>query len=104
TYYAKFGFGGSVNLKATADDMFYAADGSSISRNDININDEVPLMRVSMILGAGTEYSMGGNTSLVGGITFNNGFTNILKGNDSLSNRKKNARANYLEVTLGILF
>lgn len=104
TYFAKFGFGGSVNLKATADDRFYAADGSSISRNDINIYDEIPLMRVSMILGAGTEYSLGGNTSLLGGITFNNGFTNILKGNDSLSDRKKNARANYIEVTLGILF
>ena len=104
TYYAKFGFGGAINIKATADDRFYAQDGSSFSRNDIDINDEIPLMRVSMILGAGTEYSLGGNTSLVGGITFNNGFTNILKGNDSLSNRKKNARANYLEVTLGILF
>ncbi len=105
TYFAKFGFGGSVNLKATADDKFSAADGSSISRNDINIKkEEVPLMRVSMILGAGTEYSLGGNTSLVGGITFNNGFTSILKGNDSLSDRKKAARSNYLEVTLGILF
>lgn len=104
TYYAKFGFGGSINLKSTADDMFYAPDGSSISRNDINIYDEVPMLRVSMILGAGTEYSLGGNTSLVGGITFNNGFTNILKGEDDLSDRKKYARANYLEVTLGILF
>jgi hypothetical protein len=104
TYYAKFGFGGAINIKSTADDRFYAQDGSSFSRNDIDIKNEIPLMRVSMILGAGTEYSLGGNTSLVGGITFNNGFTNILKGEDSLSQRKKNARANYLEITLGILF
>ena len=104
TYYAQFGFGGSINLKSTADDMFYAQDGSSISRNDINIYEEVPMLRVSMILGAGTEYSLGGNTSLVGGVTFNNGFTNILKGEDSLSDRKKYARANYLEVTIGVLF
>ena len=105
TYFAKFGFGGSVNLKATADDRFTNPDGSSITLNDLNIKNEIPLMRVSMILGAGTEYSLGGNTSLVGGITFNNGFTNILKGNNNLPpNRKKVARSNYLEVTLGILF
>lgn len=105
TYFAQFGFGGSINLKSTADDIFYTADGSSsISRNDIDIGGDIPLLRVSMILGAGTEYSLGGNTSLVAGITFNNGFTNILKGENQVSGRKQVARSNFLELTLGILF
>ena len=105
TYFAKFGFGGSINLKSTADDIFYAADGSSSgSKNGFDIGDDIPLLRVSMILGAGTEYSLGGNTSLVGGITFNNGFTNILKGENEVSGRKQVARSNFLELTLGILF
>lgn len=105
TYFAKFGFGGSVNLTAKANDEYYHPDNSNTLReNDIDIKSETPLFRVSMILGVGLEHSLGGTTALIGGLTFNNGFTNILKGKNELSDRNKQARANYVEVSLGILF
>ncbi len=105
TYFAKFGFGGSVNLTAKANDKFYHPSNSNTSQvNDIDIKGDTPLFRVSMILGLGLEHSLGGTTALIGGITFNNGFTNILKGKDYAEVHNQQARANYLELSIGVLF
>ncbi len=105
TYFAKFGFGGSVNLTAKANDEFYHPDNNNtLQENDIDIKGDTPLFRVSMILGFGLEHSLTGTTALIGGLTFNNGFTNILKGKDYAGVRNQQARANYIEVSLGILF
>jgi hypothetical protein len=38
---------------------------------------ESSFFSVSMQIGAGLEYSLGGNTSIIGGITFQNGLTTI---------------------------
>jgi hypothetical protein len=105
TYFAKFGFGGGVNIRAKADDSFYNPTGSNSStEKDIDIKSETPLFRASMIVGVGFEHSLGGSTALIGGVTFNNGFTNILKGKDYANIRNQQARANYLELSLGIIF
>ncbi len=105
TYFAKFGFGGSVNMSAKADDTFFNhSDSSTLHQNDVDIKGDTPLFRASMIVGIGLEHSLGGSTSLVTGLTFNNGFTNILKGKDYTDLRKQQARANYLELSIGILF
>jgi hypothetical protein len=105
TYFAQFGFGGSVNLSAKANDRFYTTSGSNtLNVNDVDIKGSTPLFRASMILGLGVEHSLGGTTALIGGITFNNGFTNILKGRDYANIRKQQARANFLELSIGILF
>ncbi|TVQ10299.1 MAG: PorT family protein [Bacteroidetes bacterium] len=105
TYFAKFGFGGSVNLTAKANDKFYNPANSNTDQvNDIDIKGDTPLFRVSMILGLGMEHSLGGTTALIGGLTFNNGFTNILKGKDDISGRNRQARANYLELSIGVIF
>jgi hypothetical protein len=104
-YFAKFGFGGSVNLRAKANDEYYnKGNTSTLNQEDVDIKSDIPLFRASMIVGIGLEHSLGGTTSLVGGLTFNNGFTNILKGKDFANIRNQQARANYFEVSLGILF
>jgi hypothetical protein len=104
-YFARFGFGGSVNLRAKANDEYFnKGNTSSLNQNDVDIKSDIPLFRASMIVGIGLEHSLGGSTSLVGGLTFNNGFTNILKGKDYANIRNQQARANYFEVSLGILF
>jgi hypothetical protein len=104
TYFAKFGFGGSVNLRAKANDNYYnPLDKSTITYTNLEIKGHTPLFRASMIMGLGFEHSLGGNTALVVETTFNNGFTNTLAGRD-LNNVRRQARANYLELTVGILF
>ncbi len=99
TYYGKFGFGAGANLRATADDRL-----ANVTEEDVDIKGDTPLMRASLIIGAGIEYSLGGNTALLAGLTFNNGFTNVLQGRNEVSDRKKSAVANYLQVTLGVMF
>ena len=105
TYFGVFGFGAGINIRSKADDKFTNTQtNSSFTRNDIDIKSEIPFFRASMILGLGVEHSLGGNTSLLGGLTFNNGFTNTLKGTNMVNNKKQNARANYIELTIGVLF
>lgn len=105
TYFARFGFGGGINLRAKANDKYFQEGGTStLLEDDVDIKSTTPLFRASMIVGLGLERSLGGNTSLLGGINFNNGLTNVLKGKDFQDVRNLNARANYIEVTLGILF
>ncbi len=105
SYFAKFGFAGSANLNAKADDRKYnEGGGASILQEDLKIKGSTPLFRASMILGIGVEHSLGGNTVLVGGLTFNNGFTNILRGKDYTGLRNQQARANYIELSVGIIF
>ncbi|MFT6166085.1 MAG: hypothetical protein ACJAV5_001270 [Vicingaceae bacterium] len=81
-YYAQVGLGLAANYRALADEKFtyVPANGNSsqpISNEEVDYNDEINLFRAALIIGAGVEYNLSGSTSLVAGVTFNNGFTNI---------------------------
>ena len=99
TYYGRFGFGAGVNLRSKSKDSY---NNVTIEQDDIK--SETRLLRASLIVGLGVEYSLGGKTALVGGVTFNNGFTNVLKGTNEALNRKPSAINNFLELTFGIMF
>ena len=103
TYWGQFGLGLGFATKATADDniKFFSelvedADemgfswidsGSAIStlaKEDeeemgVDISGEMSPIRASLIVGAGIDYSLSGNTSLMFGIAYNNGLTNVFK-------------------------
>lgn len=103
TYWGQFGLGLGFATKATADDniKFFSelvedADemgsswidsGSAIStlaKEDeeemgIDISGDILPIRASLIIGAGIDYSLSGNTSLMFGIAYNNGLTNVFK-------------------------
>jgi len=103
TYWGQFGLGLGFSIKATADDITSfrsqlvedpetpnsawsdeGADGFTIDKGEIeeeglDISDDISHIRASLIIGAGVDYSLSGNTSLIFGITYNNGFTNVFK-------------------------
>ncbi len=60
--------------------------------------DNINVLRASMILGAGIEYRLSGNTSFYAGLRFNNGFTDI--SND----KKAKVINNVFGLELGIFF
>jgi opacity protein-like surface antigen len=63
--------------------------------------DDIALMRVGFVLGAGVEYNLQGTTSLIGSIRFNNGLFNILKD----PNRDfQPVKSHYISLNLGIVF
>ncbi len=117
TYFGQFGLGLGFNIGARADtDFEYAGGSGSVSRKDVDFRDEINFFRTSLIVGAGAEYNLSGNTSILLGITFNNGFSNVLSedtyeqdanGNGiPTSSRSKEFKAvnNYLVLNLGVLF
>lgn len=109
TYYGQIGFGAAFNISAKSDfDTYDAVTGKVIRNTDEDIMDKTNLFKASLIVGAGLEFNFSGNTSAMVGITYNNGFTNILKDQevpDSAGNTKTlKAKQNYLELSLGVYF
>ncbi len=91
TFFTHLGLNGGINIKATAE-----VDGFELENE--NISDEVNLFNLGYYIGAGAEYSIGGNAAIVVGLTYTNGFVDITDGNDSkvtLSN---------VAIRLGVLF
>jgi len=133
TYYGQFGFGTGFNWKSR---MEYSttelgANPSKREDEDVDVGKQMFPFRVSLIVGAGFEYNVSGNTSFVVGITFNNGFLNTFRGKENYfeldetdvskvdiadviydadgeavpkDGVKKNAVANYFALNLGIFF
>ena len=101
---AQIGFAAGFNLNADSDDEFTYGNAQIYKQED-KIKDNVAFMRLSMVLSAGMEYSLGGSTSLFTGLSFNNGFTNILKGQSNVPpGVGLDAIGNSLELNIGIIF
>jgi opacity protein-like surface antigen len=78
-----------MNIKAT---------GISGNLLNDNISDEINLFNMGYHFGAGAEYSLGGNTAVVFGITYSNGFSDITKNtNDKITTSS-------FAIRLGLLF
>jgi len=107
-YFAQVGFGNAVNIRARANQKVPTYDASGMYVTDFSeekgedISDNIALYRASLIVGAGLEYNFSGNTSLLVGVTYNNGFTNAL--DMKIGDKKVKAISNYLELTLGVFF
>ncbi len=109
TYFGQFGFGTSVNISAKAKDEYEyktTGDNETVTNEDVDIKNDIRFLKESLIIGLGIEYSLGGTTSVIAGINFNNGFTNILKGKNDIIKPEieEKAISNYLEINIGILF
>jgi len=136
TYWGQFGLGLNMNLKALSADnidyLYYQNKNtleweksnrvSSSTTNPTDIKNEVNIFSSNLIFAAGIEYNLSGNTSILAGLTFQNGFTDALKGtgvakdqstnspmfNVGASNAPKtfelSGLPNYIELNIGILF
>ncbi len=96
TYFAKFGFTPDINIKAK----------SEVSGNDIDFKNQIQPFRIGLLLGAGAEYNISGDTRIIFGADFNNGFTGILTkkaGTEANGDRYK-AISNYVNLSLGVAF
>jgi hypothetical protein len=68
--------------------------------------------RAGLNVGAGAEYRIAGSTSLFASLNFQNGFTNVLKKESenikSLTKNSQsflqNAKTNFFQINIGILF
>jgi hypothetical protein len=111
TYWAQFGLAPSFLLRARADirgsNPFEANDPTRILVNKTegddfefdNFNDKVSFIRVPLIIGAGIEYSLAGNTSLYTGVRIENSFTNVFPADD-----RTDAKNNMFSLAAGFFF
>ena len=102
--FGKIGLGTAFNLSAKGTDEFVWEGGSqSFSKKDIE--DEVALMRESLIVGGGIEYILKGSTAIIIELTYDNAFNNMLTGGDpGLTTSSPKAFHNFVELGAGIVF
>ncbi|KQR72394.1 porin family protein [Pedobacter sp. Leaf176] len=93
-WYGQFGLSNAFNISAKQNAV---RNGSQIGNNQ-NISDWTKFYRAGLIIGGGGEFDISGNTSILAGITFNNGFTNIVK--DS----SRDTKNHYLALNFGLFF
>ncbi len=88
-FFAHLGLDAAINIKSSAD--FPNAE-------DVNISKEINWYNLGYYIGGGIEYSLGGSTALVGGLTYKNGFMDITKSNNN------KVTSGTVSLRLGILF
>ncbi len=107
-YYGQIGFGAAFNIRAKGDFDQFATDTTGFVTGFTRVEDEdlkdiIQPFKASLIVGAGMEYNFSGSTTLQAGVTYNNGFTNVLKKVD-VGDRKAKLLQDYIELNLAVFF
>lgn len=108
-FFGQIGINTGFNIRAKSNDEFSGSNditgNYSYRENKIDIKEETTLIKASLLVGAGTEYVIDESVSVVIGINFNNGFTNILKGANTVDpSIDAKAVPYYFELNLGVIF
>jgi len=82
-----------INSKATAPNKLLVKD---------KISDEIAFFNIAYSFGGGMEFSVGGNTSIIGGLYYTSTFLDITK--DLYHKPQDNMRARMMSLRLGVLF
>lgn len=98
-FYGLFGLEGGVNIKARADRTILdlANPDLKTDQSKLDVDDEISAFRLGLAIGGGAIYDLSGNTRLLGGITFNNGFTDVFEGG-------RKGTASYISLDIGVFF
>jgi len=83
-----------INVKANA-------DISSENLKNIGVGKEIHLFYMAYHIGAGVEYKILGNTKLMTGITYMNGFTDVTSNS---GNSAEKTVMHCFELRMGVIF
>ncbi len=104
TYFFQIGVSPGVNISAkksfesnTQTTVGGIIQNTPDSDDDVENNEEINNFNLSLVVGAGVEYNISGETILIGGLQFNNGLLDAFDGDPTVN-------TNYLALTLGVLF
>lgn len=78
-----------------------AEQGTTVLANNVDASEWTNFFRAGMIIGGGLEYSLGDKTSVVTGLSLNNGLTSIVTGNSGTGTSVRN---HYVGLHLGVFF
>lgn len=103
-FFGQFGLGTGFRLRAKGIDK-YNLNGNATVTETNNTDSDVSFLRESLIVGLGAEYRIGSGNMVSAGLTFDNGFTNILSGKNKVDpSLKLKATSSLIEMSVGILF
>lgn len=112
-YFGQLGFMPSFNIRSKADFEVPVTTGTLANGTPIvqsfelkeseDFLDDTNLFRAALVIGGGMEYNFSGRTSLMVGVTYNNGFTNLLK-NVEYEGKKAKVLNDFLELSVGVFF
>ena len=106
TYYGNIGINPQIRVKSQADlsrdgnPIF--TEGNETEVTNTKINKEMNLFNMGYHIGAGIQYSLGINASLLAGLTYYNGFLDVTKNRDHFLEDK--IIINGFTLNLGIMF
>lgn len=92
-WYGQFGLTTNFRIGAKQD----VKTGNTTLAEDVKATDQTKFLRAGMIIGGGVEYRLSGKTSLMTGLTYNNGLTNMAKNNQTIKNH-------YVGLNIGVFF
>ncbi|MFA9391620.1 MAG: porin family protein [Prolixibacteraceae bacterium] len=97
-FYGQFGLAALFNLSASASSSDAKFGGDDVN-SEIN-NYTIKPFNLCMIMGAGVEYDVGGNTALNLGLQYSNGLIDIT----NIGNLSEKTNLNSLRLVLGVMF
>jgi hypothetical protein len=104
-FFGKVGLGTSFVIGAKADENFTAPGNEGYSKEKSTSKDQVKCNREALILGVGLEYIIEGSTALFVGLNFDNGFTDVLKDQNTTDPEiTHKAINNFIELSVGVVF
>ncbi len=92
-YFGQFGIQPGINLGAKG-----TIEALGLKSDIENAKDDINTFNISLVVGLGTMYNFSGNTSLVLGIEWNNGFSDVFKGDEA------KGKTNFLVANVGVIF
>lgn len=94
-FYGQFGLNTGINI-GSKQDIMYTSSATPDEKNK-DIGDQINTFRAGLLLGGGAEWKMGENMNLMTGLSYSNGFTDVLDGDAEAKN-------SYIALNLGIFF
>ena len=92
-WFGQFGLSNDFRIKARQD----ARNGSGLLADNVNAADWTNFYRAGLNIGGGGELDLDAHTTLMGGVSFNNGLTNI-------TNSKNIVKNHFVSLNLGVFF
>ncbi len=93
-YYGQFGLNSFFRWKGRAKDEVSILDatnyGAPESKSNIVISKDVSIYNAALNFGLGTEWNLAGTTSMIIGLNYNLGFTNVLKSKSDFLQKRLN--------------
>lgn len=119
TYFGQVGMNTSFRWKANAnDELTKVANSANESKTKVDITKDINILNFSLNAGLGAEYNVSGSTSILFGLNYMFGFSNVAKKESKyIERRVKDAtnttkytdypqalKSNAIVLTLGVLF